>query len=71
MNITNPKNIKDIQSKIKVITIELEFKLINSHSMNHACPLFRQSKEYTRQLKEPLNKNTILDKYIETIHNTV
>jgi len=71
INITKLKNIKDIQSKIKVITTELEFKLNNSHSINQACPLSKHIKESTKQTEQPLKRNNILDKYKETIHTTI
>lgn len=71
MNITNPKNMKDIQSKIKVITIDEEFSLTSSHSIKKAWFLFRQNKASNKQTADLLTKKIILDLYIETIHNTV
>lgn len=51
---------KDIQGKVNVIIIDLEFNLSNSHSINQAWPLLKHYKK-TRQIKEPPSKNNILD----------
>ena len=71
MNITNPRNIKDIQSKIKVITIPQEFSEIISHSMNQDRPIFKDANDINKFKIDPNTKKSILDKYIETDQITV